>query len=168
MGLAVAWAGWPRLGSLLFAYALAARVPVVLVMGLAIRWSWGTHYDALAARLSAHDSPRSRWWWTGVVPQMTIWVAATVIVGALSGALAWHLASPPPRPERGAGTPLPVPAIMGVPDMVLTPVGCTHDVPRAARRTRALAVLSVVPQLSLARTPACTPPSRPIASDCPS
>ena len=37
--------------------------------------------------------PLSRWWWTGVVPQLTIWVAITVVVGGLFGALAWQLAS---------------------------------------------------------------------------
>lgn len=92
VGLVVAWVGWPKLAGLLFAYALAARVPVVLVMGLAIRWSWGTHYDAPLPGFP-RTVPFTRWWWTGVIPQMTIWLAVTVIVGALFGALAWHLAS---------------------------------------------------------------------------
>jgi hypothetical protein len=92
VGLVVAWVGWPKLASLLFAYALAARVPVVLVMGLAIRWNWGTHYDAPLPGFPP-TVPFTRWWWTGVIPQMTIWLAVTVIVGALFGALAWHLAS---------------------------------------------------------------------------
>jgi hypothetical protein len=34
-----------------------------------------------------------RWMWTGVLPQLTIWVAWTVVVGALFGALGWYLAS---------------------------------------------------------------------------
>lgn len=92
VGLAVAWAGWPKLGSLLLAYALAARLPVALVMGLAIRWGWGTHYDAPPPGFPPMV-PLTRWWWTGVLPQMTIWVAATVIVGALFGVVGWYLAS---------------------------------------------------------------------------
>ena len=39
--------GWPQFFKVLLAYALAARVPVVLVMFLAFWRQWGTHYDAL-------------------------------------------------------------------------------------------------------------------------
>jgi len=37
---------WPALFKTLLAYAYAARVPVAIVMFLAIRGNWGTHYDA--------------------------------------------------------------------------------------------------------------------------
>src|SRR5262245_16423430 len=41
------WKSWPELGKTLFAYALASRVPVAIVMLLAIYGNWGTHYDVL-------------------------------------------------------------------------------------------------------------------------
>jgi hypothetical protein len=91
-GLVLGVAAWPKLGSLLLSYALLARLPVVLVMGLAMRWGWGTHYDAPIPGFPPMV-PLTRWWWTGVVPQLTVWLAFTVVVGALFGALAWHLAS---------------------------------------------------------------------------
>src|SRR5215831_19248067 len=39
--------GWPSLTKVLVAYAYAARIPVLVVMFLAFRGNWGTHYDAL-------------------------------------------------------------------------------------------------------------------------
>ena len=44
-GLLVGLQAWPALGRTLLAYAFAARVPVVLVMLVAILGNWGTHYD---------------------------------------------------------------------------------------------------------------------------
>ena len=44
-GLLVALLAWPALGRVLLAYGLAARIPVVLVMLVAILGNWGTHYD---------------------------------------------------------------------------------------------------------------------------
>ena len=92
VGLVVAWGGWPKLGSLLLAYALAARIPVALVMWLAMRGDWGTHYDALPPGFPPMI-PSVLWLWTGLLPQLTIWVALTVIVGGLLGAVAWRLAA---------------------------------------------------------------------------
>jgi hypothetical protein len=89
---AVALVGWPALGRVLLAYAVLARLPVVAVMGAAIRWGWGTHYDALPPGFPPLP-PLSRWLWTGVLPQMTIWIAWTVITGALFGVLAWWAVS---------------------------------------------------------------------------
>jgi hypothetical protein len=86
----VGFAAWPTLGRALLTYAFAARLPVVGIMWAAIRWNWGTHYDAAPPGFPS-VVPLQRWWWTGVVPQMTIWIAWTVVVGALSGALGWFL-----------------------------------------------------------------------------
>jgi hypothetical protein len=41
----VAYRGWPALGRTLLAYGLLARVPVAIVMLVAIFANWGTHYD---------------------------------------------------------------------------------------------------------------------------
>ena len=83
------WAAWPELGRTLFTYALAARVPVTIVMLAAIFGSWGTHYDVLpdnppAALVAA--GPLQRWFWIGLIPQMTIWIAQTVLLGTVLGA----------------------------------------------------------------------------------
>ena len=49
LGMAMAagfqWFGWPSLFKTLLAYGLASRVPVVVVMFLAMWGHWGTHYD---------------------------------------------------------------------------------------------------------------------------
>jgi hypothetical protein len=44
------WKGWPDLTRTLIAYAVAARVPVIIIMFIAIYCNWGTHYDALDSR----------------------------------------------------------------------------------------------------------------------
>jgi hypothetical protein len=91
----VGFAAWPRLGRVLLVYALAARLPVVALMWAAMRWNWGTHYDAAPPGFPS-VIPFQRWIWTGLVPQMTVWIAWTVLTGALLGALGWFLS-----PRRG-------------------------------------------------------------------
>ena len=83
---------WPALGKLLLAYAVAARVPVLLVMAVAIRGRWGTHYDALQPGFPLLSGP-GRWFWTGLLPQTTVWVAFTLAVGAAFSALGVLVAS---------------------------------------------------------------------------
>jgi hypothetical protein len=78
---------WPALGRALLAYGLAARVPVVLVTLAAIRGDWRTHYDAMPPGFPAMG-PLATWFWIGLLPQMTIWMAFTVIVGTIAGGLA--------------------------------------------------------------------------------
>ncbi len=86
LGVAVAaLAAWPALGRPLLAYAYAARLPVALVMALAMWKAWGTHYDARAPGFGTMP-PLRVWLWTGLLPQTTIWVAWTVATGALGGA----------------------------------------------------------------------------------
>jgi hypothetical protein len=88
----LAFVAWPKLGGLLVLYAFAARLPVVAVMWLAIRGNWGTHYDAPPPSFPPMP-PDPRWLWTGVLPQLTIWVAWTLVLGAFFGALGWVVAS---------------------------------------------------------------------------
>jgi hypothetical protein len=83
--------GWPRLWQVLLAYGFAARVPVVVVILLGILSGWNTHYDTPPPGLPDLD-PISRWLDIGVVPQFTIWIAVTVILGALAGAAGLALA----------------------------------------------------------------------------
>ena len=67
---------------------LAARI---LNQWFAIQGDWGTHYDAPPPGFPVVP-PMARWLWTGVLPQMTIWIAWTVVVGMLFGAFGWVVA----------------------------------------------------------------------------
>ena len=84
----VALRAWPELGRVLTAYGLAARIPVAIVMLLAILGSWGTHYDVPPTPEFPEMAPLAMWFWIGLVPQLTIWIAFTVIVGMLFGLIA--------------------------------------------------------------------------------
>jgi len=75
---------WPALGRTLLSYGLAARIPVVLVMLAAILGNWGTHYDVAPPNFP-EMSPVARWLAIGLLPQLTFWIAYTVVVGALFG-----------------------------------------------------------------------------------
>lgn len=91
-GLAVAFSAWPSLARVLLAYALAARIPVALVMLFAILGNWGTHYD-----VPPPGAPEMaglwKWFMIGLLPQMTVWLWFTVVVGGLFGLAAAALAS---------------------------------------------------------------------------
>jgi hypothetical protein len=82
----VVFASWPALGRILLAYAYLARVPVAIVMAVAIWRHWGTHYDAPPPLFPGMSLLR-RWLWTGLLPQTTIWVAWTMATGAVFASL---------------------------------------------------------------------------------
>ena len=92
LGIAVTYRGWPRLIRTLLAYGLAARVPVIVVILLGILNGWNTHYDVPPPGLP-DLGPLARWVAIGIVPQLTIWMAVTVILGSLAGAAAVALTS---------------------------------------------------------------------------
>lgn len=87
---------WPALGWPMLAYAAAARLPVALIMALAMRGRWGTHYDAPPPGFPGL-LPTERWLWTGLLPQLTIWIAFTLAVGMCAAAAGVWLASRRPR-----------------------------------------------------------------------
>jgi hypothetical protein len=87
VAIPLAMKAWPALGRVLLAYAFAARVPVAIVMLLAILGSWGTHYD-VAPPSFPEMGALAKWAWIGLLPQMTIWIAFTVVIGALFGIIA--------------------------------------------------------------------------------
>ena len=87
---------WPTIGQLLLLYAFAARIPVLLVMALAIRRNWGTHYDAVPPDFPLL-APSGRFLWLGLLPQTTIWIAFTLAVGTAFSALGVTLAARRPR-----------------------------------------------------------------------
>ncbi|MBZ5537979.1 MAG: hypothetical protein LAO31_18640 [Acidobacteriia bacterium] len=82
--------GWRSLGDVLLAYAFAARIPVLIVMYLAMRGNggagWGTHYDVVPPEL-ANLSFDVRYFYAAVLPQMTLWIGFTVVVGSLIGSI---------------------------------------------------------------------------------
>ena len=79
--------GWPALFKVLVAYGYAARIPVAIVMFFALRGHWGTHYDALPNNYSGPTSFFGQYMLVAFLPQMVIWIAFTVLVGALVGAV---------------------------------------------------------------------------------
>jgi hypothetical protein len=87
--------GWRSLGNALLAYAFAARIPVVIVMFLAMRGNggqgWGTHYDAVAS-MFAQASFARKFVYEAIVPQMTLWIGWTVVLGAILGVIVTAIA----------------------------------------------------------------------------
>ena len=86
-GAFVASRGWPALGRVLLAYGLAARIPVAILMLVAMSANWGTHYE-----LGPPDLPPmgliTKWVAIGLVPQMTFWIGFTIMVGTIFGSVA--------------------------------------------------------------------------------
>ncbi len=82
--------GWRSLGQAMLNYALAARIPVLVVMHFAMMGNggagWGTHYDAVAPQLAALPLP-TRYIYAAVLPQLTAWIGWTAVLGAIFGTL---------------------------------------------------------------------------------
>jgi hypothetical protein len=103
---AIQYPAWPKLFKTLIAFGYAVRIPVAIVMYLAIRGKWGTHYDVLPTP----DFPDTGFWSTymqiGFLPQMIFWIAITVVLGGLVAGIAASLAArrkPAARTANGAG-----------------------------------------------------------------
>lgn len=88
----IARRGWPALSRVLLAYALAARIPVALVMLAAIYGNWGTHYDVPPPGFDPTIGPFMKWVLIGLLPQLTGWVGFTLGVGTVLGAAGAALA----------------------------------------------------------------------------
>ena len=82
----VACRGWPALGRTEFAYALAARIPVAVVMLIAMAANWGTHYEGAPPGFP-EMALLPKWLLIGLLPQLVFWVGFTVVVGCLFGGL---------------------------------------------------------------------------------
>jgi hypothetical protein len=86
--------GWRALGRTLIAYAFAARIPVLVVMFFAIRGNggagWGTHYDAMDADLAKLPFA-TKFFYDAFLPQMFFWIAWTVLIGTLTGLIAYAI-----------------------------------------------------------------------------
>jgi hypothetical protein len=87
VAILVARPGWPALWRVLLAYGFAARVPVLVIMFLAIFLGWDSHYAKPRPDFPALG-PWGIFFWTALLPQFAIWIYLTVVGGLLFGALA--------------------------------------------------------------------------------
>jgi hypothetical protein len=86
---------WWNLFKTLILYGLAARIPVLIIMGLAIYGNWGTHYDAFVPGSSlSHAAPAAKFIRGGVIIQIFWWLLIwTVGSGMLTGLIASFIRS---------------------------------------------------------------------------
>jgi hypothetical protein len=82
--------GWRSLGNTLLAYAFAARIPVVVVMFIAMTANggrgWGTHYDVAAPGFTV-TSFAQKFIDLALLPQLSLWIGWTVVLGGLLGSI---------------------------------------------------------------------------------
>ena len=92
--------GWPAFFKTMLGYAFASRIPVLIVMFIAILGNWGTHYE-----LGPPGTPEmgflANFIVIAVVPQMTFWIMVTVVFGTLFGGVAAAVVQPK-IPSEGA------------------------------------------------------------------
>ena len=90
---------WPTLSRTLLGYAFASRLPVVIVMFLAMAAEWGTHYE-----LGPPGYPEmgflTKFILIAVMPQLTFWVMFTVVVGSFFGGIAASVLAAKSRVEE--------------------------------------------------------------------
>lgn len=97
--------GWRPFGNTLLVYAVAARVPVLVVMYIAMSANggqgWGTHYDAVDPTF-AHLSLLRKWLYEALVPQATLWIGWTVCLGSIFGTIVAALTGKTKRVAQAA------------------------------------------------------------------
>jgi hypothetical protein len=84
---AIQYFGWPSLFKTLLAYGIASRLVVVVVMFLAIRGHWGTHYDYVGMPPQFQMPLWSGFFWLAFFPQLIFWVGFSILAGTLSGSI---------------------------------------------------------------------------------
>jgi hypothetical protein len=87
LAIAIARPGWPALWRALLVYGFAARIPVLVIMYLAIFGGWDSHYAKPRPDFPAMG-PWGLFFWTALLPQFSVWIYLTVAGGLLFGALA--------------------------------------------------------------------------------
>jgi hypothetical protein len=100
----IGYRGWPELGKVEAIYGLAARIPVAVLMLVAMIANWGTHYE-----LGPPGFPEmnlvSKWFVIGLLPQLCLWIAFTVVVGSLFGSIAMLFQKRRPTSEPASQGP---------------------------------------------------------------
>jgi len=85
--------GWPAFFQTMLSYAFASRIPVLIVMLIAMLGDWGTHYE-----LGPPGYPEmgflTKFILIALFPQMTFWIMFTMVVGTLCGGVAAALVRP--------------------------------------------------------------------------
>jgi len=84
---AIQFFGWRPLFKTLLLYGLASRAVVALVMFLAMRGNWGTHYDYFDMPPALKTNLWSEYFWLAFFPQLIFWVGYTIVLGSLSGGI---------------------------------------------------------------------------------
>jgi len=107
LGAFVPRLAWRALGNTLLAYAFAARIPVAIIMLIAMYGNggqgWGTHYDVYPPFMAgAQMTVLRKWFQIGLVPQMTVWIAWTTVAGSLFGSILVAIARPGKRAAGAA------------------------------------------------------------------
>ena len=87
LAAALAWRAWPALARVLLAYGLLSRVVVAVVMLLAMHGRWGTHYDYAGVPAVQELPFATAYLLLAFVPQMVFWVAYTIVLGMVAGAV---------------------------------------------------------------------------------
>jgi len=103
LAIFVARPAWPALWRVLLAYGFAARIPVLLIMFLAIFGGWDSHYAKPRPDFPAMG-PWGLFFWTALLPQFSVWIYLTVVGGLLFGALAVGIRRLMSRPSASPAT----------------------------------------------------------------
>jgi hypothetical protein len=102
--IVIARRGWPAIWRVLLAYGFLARIPVLVIMFLAIFGGWDTHYAKPRPDFPAMG-PWGLFFWTALLPQMSVWIYLTVVLGMLMAAGTIGLQRLMNRPSAAATSP---------------------------------------------------------------
>ena len=98
--------GWPAFFQTMLSYAFASRIPVLVVMLIAMLGDWGTHYE-----LGPPGYPEmgflTNFILIALFPQMTFWIMFTMVIGTLCGGIAAALVRPKITVEAEIATAQP-------------------------------------------------------------
>jgi hypothetical protein len=87
---------WPAYWNAMLTYALAARIPVIIIIYLAMQGNWNTHYDAAPPNV-AYPNLMTKFLALGLFPQVFFWIPFTVIFCGLLGTIAAAIGKQPSR-----------------------------------------------------------------------
>ncbi len=100
-GICVMRSAWPAYWNVMMGYAIAARIPVIVVMYLGMKGNWGTHYDALPPK-EVFSSFASQFAQLALVPQVFFWIPFTVVLCGLIGVIVAAIGKTPAKMDVAA------------------------------------------------------------------